>query len=84
MQDRFLQRCHSNRSDSTEDTLTNSSSRNNPMMDILLNGNDMYIEKQIFFFVVSIYRPLREKNVQTGLFPKFLSPLSNSNSTHEV
>ena len=61
MQDRFPPRCHSNRPDSSGDTLKNSSPRSFSVIGNLLNRNDMYIEKSNILFVCSLYRSKREK-----------------------
>ena len=73
MQGRFLPRYDNNRPDSSEDTPESSSPRSFQVIGSLLNGNDMNVEKIItFMFCISLFRPLRKKKVQTGLFLKYL------------
>ena len=56
-QSRFPPRCHSNRSDSSEDTLENSSPRSSPEMDSLIKGKCFFIDKiKRAYLRVSSYR----------------------------
>ena len=82
MQDMFLPRCHSSRSDSSEDTPENSSPRSFSVIDSLLNGNDIYIEKSNILFVCSLYRCLREKHEVLLNFMKCHSPLNTFESKY--
>ena len=82
MFDRFPPRYHSNRPDSSEDILENSSTRSFSVIDSLLKGSGMYIETQNITLVCSQYRSLREKKqfIKPDNFLNFLNYNSSLNN----